>query len=531
IARLRQSIDELVEGRAGAVEGVSREILETYRMFAHDTSWFDRLVEGARLGLSAEGAVERVRNEQRARMLSARDPYLRERLHDLEDLANRLLRHLADEDHALVDGAAHTPEDAILFARAIGPAELLELPLDRLKGVVLEEGSPTSHAAIVARALGVPMVGRIEAVLDRVEDGDFVILDGGAGEVHLRPTPDAMVNHDERVAQRGARAALYESVRDAPAVTRDGVRIELMINAGLSIDLPQLDRTGADGIGLYRTEFQFMIAERMPRLGEQRDLYTEVLDVAGDRPVTFRTLDLGGDKLLPYLAFDREENPAMGWRALRLALDRPGLLRFQLRALVGAAAGRELRVMFPMVTTVAEFIEARDRLDAEIDWAIRHDRGAPKTVKVGAMIETPALVYQLDALLDEADFVSVGANDLMQFFFAVDRANPRLVGRYDLLSPPGLRILREIADGCAAAGAEVTVCGEVAGRPLEALALIGLGFRRLSMPAVGIGPVKQLVLNAEQKKIAEAVDVLTTSRKTSVREDLANFAAETGLAW
>ncbi len=525
LGRLRTSLEALLEGRAGAMEGASREILETYRMIANDKGWLTRLQDAARLGLSAEGAVERVRNEQRARLLTARDPYLRERLHDLEDLANRLLRHLGEDQGAGL-AREETPEDAILFARTMGAAELLERDLDRLRGVVLEEGSPTSHAAIVARALGIPVVGRIEGVLDRVEPGDTVVVDGAAGVVHLRPGADVLAAYRARLARRGERAAAFERMKDEPAVTRDGRRIALLLNAGLNVDLAQLDRTGADGIGLFRTEFQFMIAEKLPRLAEQRAFYAAVLDAAGDRPVTFRTLDLGGDKILPYLQMDREENPAMGWRALRLALDRPALLRIQLRALIAAAAGRALRVMFPLVTTAAEFRAARARLEAELAWMTRRGHEPPDQVEVGAMVETPAIAFQLDALLKEADFVSVGANDLMQFFFAVDRSSPRLADRYDILSPSALGFLKHVREACARAGKPVSVCGEVAGRPLEAMALIGLGFDRLSMPAAGVGPIKRLVLGLDAGRIEAAMESMLGSGEASVREPLQALAEE-----
>jgi phosphotransferase system enzyme I (PtsP) len=527
INMLRASIEALLDGRGEAMEGASREILETYRMIANDQSWLTRLKDAARLGLSAEGAVERVRNEQRARLLSARDPYLRERLHDLEDLANRLLRHLG-EARGIKFTAGETPPDAILFARTIGPAELLEQDLDKIRGVVLEEGSPTSHAAIVARALGIPVVGRIEGVLDRVEAGDVVIVDGSSGVVHLRPSADALETHRVVMEQRGERAAAFERMKDQRAITLDGRKVTLLINAGLTVDLAQLDKTGAEGIGLFRTEFQFMIAEKLPRIKEQRDLYAAVLDAARDRPVTFRTLDLGGDKILPYLQMDREENPAMGWRALRLALDRPALLRTQLRALITAAEGRPLRVMFPLVTTAAEFRAARARLDEELEWAAKRGHEPPKEVQVGAMVETPAIAFQLEALLESADFVSVGANDLMQFFFAVDRSSPRLADRYDILSPPALAFLKFVREACTRAGKPVSVCGEIAGRPLEAMALIGLGFDRLSMPASGVGPVKRLVLGLRVRRVEQAMDALIASREASVRAPLQALAEEIG---
>jgi len=527
IARLRISVDRLFEGRASAVGGVSRDILEAYQMIANDHAWLQRLKAATRLGLTAEGAVERVRNEQRARMMSARDPYMRERLHDLEDLANRLLRHLSEDrgqDANIIDNGG----DVVLFARAVGPAELLEYGPERLRALVLEEGSPTSHAAIVARAFGIPVVGQIEGVLDRVENGDAVVVDGTLGEILLRPGPDALAVYQAQLDQRGERYAAFERIKDLPTITRDGQPIKLLLNAGLRVDLAQIERTGADGIGLFRTEFQFMIAATLPRQEEQRALYSSVLDAADGKPVTFRTLDLGGDKILPYIKLDREENPAMGWRALRLALDRPGLMRYQLRALIAASVGRNLRVMFPLVTTVGEFKRARLLLDAELDWARRYGHGVPERIEVGAMIETPAIVFQIDALLAEVDFVSVGANDLMQFFFAVDRSSARLSNRYDVLSPAALRFLKTIADAGVRANAPVSVCGEIAGRPLEALALLGLGFERLSMPASGIEPVKRMALDVDVAQVRQAMEPLLASPAESLRGPLSDLAEKIG---
>lgn len=528
IHRLREGLDAILQGDAARIGGQPREVIETYLMFANDRGWLERLKEAARLGLTAEAAVERVRNEQRARMLKASDPYLRDRLHDLEDLANRLLRHLGEEDGASENGV-EVPDDAILIARSIGPAELLERDPDKVKGLVLEEGSPASHAAVVARALGAPAVGQLTAVLDRVENGDVVIVDGERGEVHLRPTQDLLDAYRARIALTGAREAEFERIKDRPAVTKDDRRIALLMNAGLLIDLPQLDRTGAEGIGLFRTEFQFMIAEALPKQDEQIELYRAALDAAGDRPVIFRTLDLGGDKILPYAPSDREENPAMGWRAVRLALDRPGLLRYQLRALIAAAGGRELDVMFPLVTTPEEFAAARGFVDMELEWARRRGRTGPERVRVGAMLEAPSLAFQLDALLDLADFISIGANDLLQFLFAADRQNPKMGDRYDSLAPSALALLKQVRDACARRGRPVSVCGEIAGRPLEAMALIALGYERLSMPPVGIGPVKRMVLGLDAGAAAERVLPLLASPKASVRPEIEAVARDLGV--
>jgi phosphotransferase system enzyme I (PtsP) len=517
---LRANIDSILEGGQGKLAGVSFEVLETYRMFADDRGWNRSLEEAVRTGLTAEAAVDRVRNEHRARFAKARDPYIKERLHDFEDLANRLLRVLAGDR----PGERDLPDDAILVARNLGPADLLEYPRHKLRGLLLEEGSAASHAAIVARALQIPCVGRLAGLRDRLSEGDLIIVDGESGETYLRPRPDMLAAVQSRMLVRSERQAEFVKLRDVPAVTVDGTRITLLTNAGLAVDLENLDATGAEGIGLFRTEFQFMVSEELPRLDSQTALYSLVLDAAGGRPVTFRTLDVGGDKVLPYLETGREENPALGRRAIRLGLDRPGLLRLQLRALLAAAAGRELRVMFPMIATVDEFRAARELVDVECAWAERRGRALPALLRVGAMIECPSLLWHLDALLPLTDFVSIGTNDLFQYLFAADRTNPLVSDRYDPLSPPALRALAEIQKRCADTGTPVSVCGEMAGRPLEAFALLTLGYTRLSAPAGGVGPVKRMILSADLTAARRGMANLLGSSAGSIRGEIESLA-------
>ena len=525
VQALRQQLDEMLEGHQGLV-GQPFDVLETYRMFAHDRGWNRGLEEAVRSGLTAEAAVERMRSEHRARLGQARDPYLRERLHDFEDLADRLLRILAGE----APGARSLPEDAILIARNLGPADLLEYDRTRLKGLLLEEGSVASHASIVARALGIPCVGRLAGLRDRVSEGDSVLVDGDGSEAYLRPRADVVEAFGARMAMRAQAKAEFVRLRDTPAVTKDGGKITLLMNAGLAVDLESMDETGSEGIGLFRTEFQFMVAEQMPRLSAQTELYSRVLEAAGDRPVVFRTLDLGGDKVLPYMEAEREDNPALGWRAVRMGLDRPALLRLQLRALIAAARGRELHVMFPLVATVEEFRVARGFVDHEIAWAQRRGRPAPNPIRVGAMIEAPSLLWHLDALLPRTDFVSVGTNDLMQYLFAADRGNARVADRYDPLSPPALRALKTIGDACAESGTPVSICGELAGRPLEAFALIALGFNRLSMPPAGIGPVKRMVLSLDREAARRGVANLLKGADGSIRNEIETLARKLNVA-
>ena len=529
IKALRASVDAMVTGEAAGISRASKEIYETYRMFAYDRKWVGRLREAVHSGLTSEAAVERVRNEHRARLMKSRDPYLRARLHDLEDLANRLLRALSGENLGL--GNKNISEDAIIFAREIGPAELLDYDRNKLKAIVLEEGSASSHTSIICRALGIPLVGRAEGVLDVIETGDKVLVDGEGGLVHIRPLETVISGFDLRVNIRGEITKAYEAQKFQPAITRDGQHIKLQLNAGLLVDLPQLDQVGADGIGLFRTEFHFMISEFMPRLKEQTELYRKAIEAGGHRPVTFRTLDLGGDKILPYMDPVPEENPAIGWRAIRIALDRPGLMRYQLRALVAAGAGKHLRVMFPMVTTVDEMIKARALFNREVERASRLGHELPAKIEIGVMLETPSLAWQVDAVCDHADFVSVGANDLLQFFFAADRDNARVSDRYDPLHPAALSILKFIVDGCRRNNTPVSVCGEIAGRPLEAICLTALGYEALSMPVTGIGPVKAALLKLDAQKLRDVIEPLMTveTRILSLRETVQEFCVKNGI--
>jgi phosphotransferase system enzyme I (PtsP) len=517
IKALQNQIDAMMEGQHGV--GVPYEVLDTYRMLAHDRGWNRSLEEAVRSGLTAEAAVERVRSEHRARLGQARDAYIRERLHDLEDLNDRLLRHLQGDHQART-----LPDNAVLIARNLGPADLLEYDRTKLRGILLEEGSPASHAAIVAKALDIPVVGRLSGLRDRVSEGDRVIVDAEMGEAYLRPRADVVKALNARLEVRNQRRAEFAKLRETPAFTRDGAKVTLLMNAGLAVDLDSLADTGAEGIGLFRTEFQFMVAEELPRLDAQRQLYSRVLDVAGSMPVTFRTLDLGGDKLLPYMEAEREDNPALGWRAIRMGLDRPSLLRLQIRALLWAADGRPLRIMFPLVANVDEFRAARALVDQEVAWAERRGRPSPSRLDVGAMIEAPSLIWHLDAILPMTDFVSVGTNDLMQYLFAADRGNPRVADRYDPLSPPALRALKQIQEACADTGTQVSVCGEMAGRPLEAFTLVALGFDRLSMPPAGIGPVKQMVLSCDREAARRGVLALLKGTSGSVRNEIETLA-------
>jgi phosphotransferase system enzyme I (PtsP) len=529
IDAMRMSIDELVAHGHRMGVGEHREVLESVRMVANDQGWLRRLREAAMTGLTAEAAVERVQNDARARMQRQTDPYLRDRLHDLDDLANRLLHQLTGQTY--VADRDSVPENAIIVARNMGPAALLDYDRAKLRGLILEEGGPASHVAIVARALGVATVGLVPNITSLVEPNDAVIIDGSTGDVHVRPQNDVRTAYAEKARLRARRQEQYAQLRDVPAVTRDGVAIALHMNAGLTIDAPFVHETGAGSIGLFRTELQFMLAPRFPRMKEQYQFYKTVLDAVPDKPVTFRTLDIGSDKVLPYMAKIEEENPALGWRAIRIGLDRPGLLRLQLRAMLKASAGRDLRVMFPMIANVAEFDLAKAITLREMELIRRHDHGMPTKLELGAMVEVPALLWELDQIAERADFLSVGSNDLVQYLYAADRDNTRVSKRYDNLSTPVLRALKSIVDAGDRAGTPVTLCGEMGGRPLEALALLAIGYRSLSMSPASIGPVKAMILglDLEQARLFLASLMGSDEGRHSLREHLRQFAAANGV--
>jgi phosphotransferase system enzyme I (PtsP) len=528
VASMREAVDEMFATHDIDAMGESREVLEAYKMFAHDTGWLSKLQEAVDSGLTAEAAVLRVQTDTHHRMMAITDPYLRERFADLEDLANRLLIHLSGRPPTAA--IENLPADAILFARTMGPAELLDYDRSRLKAIVLEEGTTMSHVAIVARALNIPVIGGCADVIDHVEPGDRVVVDGEHRQVFVRPGDDVLRAFNLNLKLREARLAKYAAERDQPSVTKDGVRISLNMNAGLLVDLPDLEETRADGIGLYRTELHFMVRSSFPKVEAQTELYAKVLEGAGDRPVAFRTLDVGGDKPLPYLVEADEENPAIGWRAIRISLDRPALLRSQVRALLQAAAGRPLSLMFPMIAEIDEFLRAKAIVESEVSRLRSTGRALPSTLRVGAMLEVPALAWQLRNLLPLVDFISVGSNDLLQFFFAADRGNPRLTDRYDPLSPAALSFLRRIAADCSSASVPLNFCGEMAARPLEAMALIGIGFRSLSMPAASIGPVKEMLRSTAIDGLESFLSPLLDSPERSLRAALRDFAERNGIA-
>jgi phosphotransferase system enzyme I (PtsP) len=523
--KMREQIDNMAREAEFGTTGEHQEILETYRMFAYDEGWSRRINAAIDSGLTAEAAIERVQQRTRARMQEIDDSLLQERMHDLEDLSNRLLRIVSGRMGTAAQ--AGLPQDTVLIARNLGPAELLEYDRRRLKAVLLEEGSLTSHMTIVARATGVPVIGRLHDIRHSVEEGETILVDGDNGSIIIRPNRQLLAGFDHRMALSQKRRAEFAAVRTLPARTVDGVHVSVMVNAGLAEDAAALGMTGADGIGLFRTEFQFLVSATLPGRDRQQRLYAKVLESARDKPVVFRTVDIGGDKALPYISDEAEEqaeNPAMGWRALRLSLGRSTLMRAQARALLEASAGKVLRVMFPMVSEPWEYEEARALFEQQVEWARKANRKLPKRIDFGAMLEVPSLAEMLDQLLPRVDFISIGTNDLTQFLFAADRSDPRLAQRYDWLSPAILRFLKRILDASREAGVPARICGEMAGRPLEAMALIGIGAEAFSITPAGVGPVKAMVRSLDASAARARLDQLLARPPKDMRKALSDWA-------
>ena len=522
VSELRVSIDDLFE--AEQLDKEQKQVLEAYRMFAHSRGWLRRMEEDIMLGLSAEAAVKKEQSAARARMEQVPDQYLRERLQDLDDLSNRLLRILTGQGK---DTGAEMPDNPILIARNIGPGELLEYGR-KLKGVVLEEGSVGSHAAVVARALAIPLVINAGRIVAEALNGDPILVDGDQGVVHLRPEETISRAFRDKIAMQAEAQKRYASLRTLPATTLCGTTIALHMNAGLMADLPSLESSGAEGVGLFRTELQFLIRSKMPQRAELAALYTRVMDAAKGKRVAFRTLDIGSDKVLPYMKPPEEPNPAMGWRAVRVGLDKPGVMRMQLQALIRAAKGRPLTVMFPLITEMTEFQQARGHVMRELHREKSLGHPVPETVEIGAMMETPSLAYAPKAFFELTDFISVGGNDLKQFFFAADRENELVRRRYDTLNLSFLAFLEHVVARCAETGTTLSFCGEDAGRPIEALALAAIGFRTLSMRPASVGPVKALLRKVNLVEARAVIDRARAEGAESARPMLMDWLASQG---
>jgi phosphotransferase system enzyme I (PtsP) len=508
-------------------ESESKDILETYRLLANDPAWKGKLIHMVESGMSPLEAVDESLNVIRETFnAKGKDTIWQQRIGDFEDLAARLKRHISKEAKPTAIDVSDSP--IIVVADRIGPAELLDYDRDRLAGLVLVEHSQTSHVAIVARSLDIPVVGEMKNAMQDIQSGDLILIDGYEGRLYLNPSNDVVRRFDLQTLIKKAKPTeiKLEKLATLPSTTLDDVPISLFLNAGLVEDVDHIEAAGAQGIGLYRTEIPFMMRPRLPNVEEQTNLYREIMNRAGNHPVIFRTLDVGGDKVLPSLERLKSDNPMRKERITHVFFDRPILLRYQLRAFIRACEGGDLRIMLPMVAEVDEIKTARDLLDREIERERAQGNPTPSFIKLGAMIEVPSLIYQLPQLFPYVDFLSVGSNDLFQFFYAIDREHPKVSERYDVLSSTFLCLLSEIQQACRTANMPLSICGEMAGRPLEALALIGLGFQTLSMSAASVPMVKTLVRSLRYQEISHFMESICVPGRGSVRQELRDFVKE-----
>lgn len=524
--RMNKSLDEKFNAtRLGL--GEHADILETYRMFARDKGWYRKIAEKIEDGLTAEAAVERAYEDMWNRMSATNDIYLKERLHDLRDVADRLRLFLSGDGKTEIKQDA---DDIIIIAQTMGPADLMDYDYKKIRGLIIEDGTPTMHVAIVARALNIPVIAKIYGIYKDVKDNEVLAIDGDNGLVYINPSAEMIQKFKSRQQNISDVLKQLRKLGRHANKTLDGIRISMNINIGLDFDFDYIDSTKCDGIGLYRTEIPFMSSAQMPDVTHQTVFYKNLLDRAGDKKVIFRSLDVGSDKLLPYWSDMKEDNPAIGWRSIRITLDRRAILRKQMKAFLSAAEGKELNVMFPMIASLEEFIQAKETLLIEYEKQKRRGGALPSKLNVGLMIEVPSIIFQLDDVLKYADFISVGTNDLAQFIFACDRGNPRIMSRYDVLSAPFLRVMREIVKKADKAGVPCSVCGEMGGTPIEAMALIGLGYRRLSMTGSAYAGVKNMIRSLRVDDITDYMQTLLKSPKQSLRPQLCAYAYDHGIA-
>ncbi len=530
LAEGRRKMVEYIDNKitqAGNYIGNTTDIMEAYRMFATDKGWYKKISADIAKGYTAEAAVEHVYEDMWNRLSETSDPYIKEKLYDLRDVSDRL--------RAFIIGDASPKnvapdEDMVVIAQTMGPADLMDYDYTRIRALVIDECSPTLHVVIVAKALNIPVISRVNGVLKDVKAGDIIAVDCHEGLLYPAPSDSMIAEFQKKSVGLQNVFEELQKLQSTPNKTKDGVKINLCMNYGLDFDYDYIKPTNCDGIGLYRTEITFMSAERMPDVESQRRQYARLFDALGNKKLIFRSLDVGSDKFLPYWGEIKEDNPAIGWRSIRITLDRRSILRQQIRAMLRASAGKELNVMFPMISTCEEFLQAKETLMLEYDREKQRGRPTASRVNVGLMIEVPSVLFQLDEILQKVDFVSVGTNDLYQFVFACDRGNSRLSARYDVLSAPFLKLMKMIVDKCNQYKVYCSVCGEMASNPVEAMALIGLGYRNLSVSGATYANIKKMIISMNCEDVADYVRTLLKSTKNSVRPQLLAYAYDHTIA-
>ena len=530
LAEGRRRMVEYIDSKlsqAGNYLGNTTDIMEAYKMFALDKGWYKKITADIEKGYTAEAAVEHVYEDMWNKLSATNDAYLKERLYDLRDVSDRLRSFIAG-------GEALNPvapdEDIIIIAQTMGPADLMDYNYDHIRGLIIEDCTPTMHVVIVAKALNIPVVAKIHGIVKEIKSGEVIAVNGQEAVVYTHPSETLINEYRKKSVSLKKVFADLQALSTKPTVTLDGLKINLAMNYGLDLDYEYIKPTNCDGIGLYRTEITFMSADKMPDVESQERQYKRLFDALGNKKIIFRSLDVGSDKFLPYWGEIKEDNPAIGWRSIRITLDRRAILRQQIRAMLRAAVDKELNVMFPMISTVQEFLDAKETLLLEYEREKQRGKPTAKSVKVGIMIEVPSILFQLDEILQEVDFVSVGTNDLYQFVYACDRGNPRLSERYDVLSAPFLKLMKTIVDKANQYKVYCSVCGEMAGNPLEAMCLIGLGYQNLSVSGASYANIKKMIMSMRYEDVSDYVKSLLKSNKTSLRPQLIAYAYDHTIA-
>ncbi len=488
LQQVKDDLNRMLDALVDQIPDEERAIFDAYLMLLDGRSFSNAIIGKVEAGNWAPGAIRDVVDEHVQSFKAMDDPYLRERADDIRDLGRRVLQRLVDSKQQ----GQQLLGDTILVANEVTASMIAEFPLEHLRGVVSRRGSVTSHTAILARALNIPAVLGVGDLPLASVSGCELIVDGDAGEVHLQPSEELILAYRRRQERDNRYSAELSSIRELPAETTDGHTIRLYANTGLLADIQPARNSGSEGIGLYRTEYPFMTRDRFPGEEEQYRLYRNVLETFAGQPVTMRTLDIGGDKALPYFPIE-EDNPFLGWRGIRFTLDHPEIFLVQIRAMLRANAGMgNLRIMLPMITHLTELDDSLILIQQAYK-ELCEELGEIEMPQIGVMIEVPSAVYQVNEILQRVDFLSVGSNDLTQYLLAVDRNNPRVASLYNSLHPAVLMALRQISDAGRAVGKEVSICGEMAGDPVAVLLMLGMGITSFSTNASSLPKVKWVV--------------------------------------
>lgn len=529
LAAQRRSIEQIEELKAkmsDRMPDVAPGLFDTHRMMIEDKSFLEKIHTFIDDKFAAETALQFTVDEYVGAFARMTDRYLRERSADVRDIGHRLLKNLLGVEQA--DQAL--PEDGVLVAEELTLSDLASLSPERLRGITLATGGATSHATILAKSFEIPTVVGIDSLVESVHEGDPLIVDGNSGVVYVRPSKDVLAEYERLDREYRDFNRELETLKDLPAETSDGKRVKLEANIGLTGDLVFAARHGAEGVGLYRTEFPFLTYRSFPDEEEQVALYRRVIESLGSKRVTIRTLDLGADKYPAYMRSPKEENPFLGFRSIRISLENRDVFKVQLRAILRASALGSVRLLLPMISSLEEVVRAKE-LVTEARRELRAARHAfDEKLPVGIMVEVPAAVMQAEELVEEVDFLSLGTNDLIQYLLAVDRNNRRVASLYEPLHPAVLRAVAATAKAAKRAGKPLSVCGEMAADPVCALVLIGLGIDQLSMGSFYIPSIKRLIRSVESATAREmARKVLEMSSAQEVKGYLFGMMKKLGV--